>query len=249
MTNEIMKAEKFELGATQDEFKEMIEGIAEDMEGLGAIQLTRVNVPNGGATAWDVDDEDEDALVGVIVAKFNRNYYYDRPFDPNDEDNRPACMSRDGKTGVTIDGEIRECASCPFNQWTDEGKKCTNKVDLYLLRSGEMLPLQVTLPPTSLKSLKDYVKKLLNKGSRLATVVTSITLERVKGNFTYSQAKFEMVEKLDAEGKAAMKAYAAEFKAFLEQQEAAYAAARAAEAEDDVIDVSYEELMDIPFTR
>lgn len=240
--NEITTTQKFELAAADVDFKEVIESISEEMDGLGTIGFTKVNVPNGGVTEFEVDGEDVKELVGVIVARVNENVYFDAPFGQGD--GRPACSSADGITGYDRCGNAIPCKSCQFNQWGENGKPCTNKVNLYLLQSGELMPIQLVLPPSSIKYLRDYVgKKLLSKGLRPANVVTKITLEKVKGNFTYSAANFEMVEKLQGAEKESMRAYADAFAEYVKEQAAAYVPAPA-ESDGEVINVAYE---DLPF--
>ena len=40
-----------------------------------------------------------------------------------------------------------------------KGKACKNMRVLYLLRSGEYMPLQVNLPPTSIKPFKEFLNR------------------------------------------------------------------------------------------
>jgi hypothetical protein len=69
-----------------------------------------------------------------------------------------------------------------------------------------MLPLLLTLAPTSLPKFSDYMlKRITLKGKRLDHVITRITLEKVtKGSNTFSVANFSFVEDLDATQCAAM---------------------------------------------
>lgn len=242
----IDKAGSFELAVCGTDFTEMIEGIAEELDGLGSIELTKVNVPNGGVTEFEVDGEDVAKIEGVVVARINTNAYFDAPFGEGDD--RPACASDDGKVGVDRDGAMHNCASCPRNQWGANGKDCTNKVNLYILQAGELMPIHLILPPTSIKSWRDYVsKQVLGKGlGRTHNVVTEVTLEKTKGEkYTYSVAKFKVAEKLDKETRDSMKQYAESFSEFLKSQ-AANRQPAAVDDGDDVIEVPYEEI-GVPF--
>lgn len=242
MTNEITTTTKFELAAADVDFKEVIESISEEMEGLGTIGFTKVRVPNGGVTEFDVDGEDVTELVGVIVARINENVYFDSPYGQGDD--TPACSSADGVTGYDRNGKAIACKTCPFNQFGENGKPCTNKVNLYLLQSGELMPIQLVLPPSSIKPLRDYLgKKLLAKGMRPAGVVTRVTLEKVKGTFTYSAVCFEMIEKLEGAAKESMRAYSDAFTEYVKAQAESYRPAPA-ETEGEIIEVAYE---DLPF--
>ena len=103
-------------------------------------------------------------------------------------------------------GEIHECASCPHNQFgSDEdgrGKACKNVHRCYILREGNPVPLVLSLPPTSLKYMRDYIgKKILLKGMRCWQAVTRISLkkERSAGGIEYSRAVFSLDSVLSPE--------------------------------------------------
>ena len=73
-----------------------------------------------------------------------------------------------------------------------------------------MYPVVVTVPPTSLKSLSDYLaKRIVTKGLRSYGVVTKLTLKKATSNtgITYSQVQFSLSEKLTPEQTEVMKAY------------------------------------------
>lgn len=72
-------------------------------------------------------------------------------------------------------------------------KACKNMHRIYLLREGEVLPLLLPLPPTSLKAFKDYLaKRIVLKGKRAWQVLTQITLkkEQNSGGITYASCVF-----------------------------------------------------------
>ena len=80
-----------------------------------------------------------------------------------------------------------------------------------MLREDNPVPLILSLPPTSLKYMRDYIgKRILLKGMRCYEAVTKITLKKEKsaGGIAYSRAVFSFVGKLDSEKAAAAKAMA-----------------------------------------
>lgn len=193
---------------------EIAEAIAEEMDGLGSIPFDRVKIPAGGGLAFDIPGEDEEhpesaaELVGVILHHHPVNAYWPDAFSGAND--APECSSLDGKTGVVREtGEVKDCESCPFNQYKDDGtgKDCKNIHRVYLLREGNPVPLMLSLPPTSLKFLRDYLgKRVLLKGMRSYSCVTKITLKKEKNaaGITYSRAVFTFVSKLsDEQAKAA----------------------------------------------
>lgn len=213
--NELAVMENFELMTLEGE---IAEAIAEEMDGLGSIPYDRVKIPSGGGIAFELPGEDDEEmesateLVGVIIHHHPVNAYWKEKFAGGNE--QPDCSSYDGKIGVDREtGEYTECASCPHNQFGSDGngKACKNVHRVYILREGNPVPLILSLPPTSLKYMRDYIsKKILLKGMRCYHAVTKITLKKEKssGGITYSRAAFTFVGKLSKEQIAAAEAMA-----------------------------------------
>lgn len=199
---------------------EIAEAIAEEMDGLGSVPYDRVKIPSGGGLAFELpgeDDEDTETateLVGVILFHHPVNAYWKEKFEGGNE--QPDCSSFDGKKGVVREtGECKDCASCPYNQFGSgdkgSGKACKNAHRVYMLREGNPVPLILSLPPTSLKYMRDYIsKRILLKGMRCYHAVTKITLKKEKSaaGITYSRTAFSFVEKLSPEQIAAAEAMA-----------------------------------------
>ena len=194
------------------------EAIAEEMDGLGTVPFDRVKIPSGGGIAFELPGEDEDdaesatELVGVILFHHPVNAYWKEKFAGGNE--QPDCSSMDGKVGINREtGECKDCASCPYNQFGSDGsgKACKNAHRVYMLREGNPVPLVLSLPPTSLKYMRDYIsKRILLKGMRCYYAVTKITLKKEKSaaGITYSRAAFTFVSKLTPEQIAAAEAMA-----------------------------------------
>lgn len=176
--------------------------------------LDRVKVPGSGGTTWTVPnadggEDDMTAVSGIIVAWKNVRAYYATSFDdaPNSP---PTCSSDDAVTGHGFpfhkgadepDGEpiTLKCAACPNAQWGSSdkgnGQACGQNRLLFMLTPGDMLPIIVKLPPTSLKAASSYFLGLTRKGKPFYAVQTSITLEKTKNdaNVPYSEARFHRV--------------------------------------------------------
>lgn len=183
--------------------------IAEEMDGL-SIEFDRVKIPSGGGLAFEVPGDNPDdpdmvkEITGVIVDHHAVNAYWAVKYAG--ENNPPDCSSMDGKEGVTADGTRKACNSCPMNDWgSDEdgrGKACKNMRRIYILPEGEMFPLLLTLPPTSLKNFSNYLaKRIIAKGRRSHTVLTRVSLKKAVsgGGITYSQAVFALAGVLNNE--------------------------------------------------
>ena len=85
---------------------------------------------------------------------------------------------------------------------------------VYLLRSGEYLPLQLSLPPTSLRPFNDFMNLAFVARRRPSySAIVEIGLKRAEsGGYTYSVATFRKVRDLDGEDLAAVKSYSMNFK-------------------------------------
>lgn len=224
MANEVAVVNgNFELVTLEGAIAEVI---AEEMDGLGSIPFDRVKIPSGGGLTFELPGDDEDnpetekEITGVILYHHPVNAYWKNEYSGNNED--PDCSSFDGKQGVDKEtGCISNCAECRFNQFGSgkdgNGKACKNSHRVYILREGNPVPLILSLPPTSLKYMRDYIaKKIILKGMRCYHAVTKITLKKEKsqGGIQYSRAAFAFGGKLTAEQIAQAEAMAATVKAF-----------------------------------
>lgn len=196
------------------------EDLADDMDGL-QLTMQRVKIPGGGNLQFEIRGDDPDnpdyerKIVGVILYHHLANAYW--PEGSEYDDNvLPFCQSFDGKQGYGEPGGV--CAACAFNQFgstaNGSGKACKNMRQIYLLRSGEYLPLQLSLPPTSLRPFNDFMNLAFVARRRPSySAIVEIGLKRAEsGGYTYSVATFRKVRDLEGEGLAAVKSYAANFK-------------------------------------
>ena len=213
MTNEIMKTNTGYI--IPNVSNDVTEGIAEELNGLN-ISLDKVRIPAGGGLAFEVPGEDPDSpdsekeIVGVIIDHYPLNSFWPEKY--TGQNVAPECFSTDSRTGTGTPGG--ECSKCPYNKFGSgedgQSKACKNAHRIYILRSGELYPMVVTIPPTSLKSLSDYLaKRVVTKGLRSYGVVTKLTLKKTINNtgIAYSQVQFSLVDKLTPEQAEVMKAY------------------------------------------
>lgn len=217
--NALMNQEKFLLPAMiESDFTQ--EELAEDMDGM-QMSFQRVKIPAGGMVQFELPSDDPDNpdyaknLVGVILFNHSNNAYWPEGSE-YDENTSPLCSSVDGKTGIGEPGGL--CATCALNQYgtapEGSGKACKNMRILYLLRSGDYMPLQVTLPPTSLRPFKDFLNRsfILRHRATCGSVV-QIGLKKVNnGSNDYSVATFRRLYDFEGEELAQIRSYANSFK-------------------------------------
>jgi hypothetical protein len=162
-------------------------------ETLSPRDLTRVKVPAGGATSWEVEtfrgSESVKALQGVLLRIDTRRAYWpDEYSGGNDE---PQCYSDDGIVGQGDPGV--NCAECPFNEFESArnglGKACKETRQLFLLPEDGILPYVITVPPASLANFKAWRMKLLGARMKPTDVECVLTLEKAEnaGGIKYSR--------------------------------------------------------------
>jgi hypothetical protein len=193
--------------------------LGEDPASLGMLLFTRVKMPSGGSPAFEIENPDDPndpevvkSIEGVIVAHHATNAYWAQGLEESGGNTPPDCVSPDGvtghgdrgvdhSTGETDDPALpHDCASCWLNQFGSDpsgGKACKNRRHLYILRSGDLIPLLLPLPATSLKAWRTFaVKSLMARGRHWYSVVTRIGLEPAQSSsgIKYSRATFSIVE-------------------------------------------------------
>ena len=202
------------------------EELAGDIDGL-QLGFQRVKIPSGGQLQFELPGEDPDNpdytkyLEGVIVYSHNANAYWPTGED-YDDNTPPSCQSTDGKVGYGCPGGL--CADCPNNRYgsdtkgTGKGKACKNQRIIYLLRSGEAMPIQLSLSPTSIRPYTDFVNaSFVSRRRGVCGSVVQIGLKKKSnGKDDYSVATFKRLYDFTGEELAQIRAYANSFKEQIE---------------------------------
>ena len=193
----------------------------EDLDGL-TISFDKISIPSGGGQMWELpglenpeEPEYSKDIEGVIVDHYPVNAYFEDEY--NGQAQPPACSSMDGKVGIGCPGGA--CVNCPLNKYGSaddgKGKKCKNLRRIYILRSGEILPLLVTLPPTSIRNFSDYIsKRIVTKGMKACDVGTKMTLtmEKSQTGIKYSKVQFAISRVLNPDEKKVMREFSESIK-------------------------------------
>ena len=193
--------------ATMNDRQEMQEILQENLGGsvLTAQDLTKIKVPNG-STTWEIptgegeETEPTRAIDAVIIAQINHRIYFAER-DANDTETKPPeCSSPDAITGYGNPGGV--CKTCAFAQFGSKGKgqACSARVNLYIMRDEDYLPVVIDLSPSSNVNLRRYMTQLTTMVRKpFYAVKTRLTLKKMEapGGRTYSVVEFKMVEKLD----------------------------------------------------
>ena len=218
--NALAEQERFMLPAAMPEGEFTQEELAEDMDGL-QMSFPRIKIPAGGALQFEIPSDDPESpdyaknLVGVILFNHPNNAYWPEGSE-YDDSATPLCSSVDAKQGIGEPGG--SCAACALNQFGSaaegNGKACKNMRVLYLLRSGEFMPLQVTLPPTSLKPFREFMNQsfMLRRRATYGSVIQIGLKKMSNGKDDYSVATFRRLYDFSGEELAQIRQYADGFK-------------------------------------
>lgn len=185
--------------------EEMLQNIKTNIggESIQMSQLERLKIPAAGATTWEVPDMmgaiSTKNLKGIVIFHQGTRIFWRDAYTGARK--RPDCWSPDAITGIGDPGG--DCNSCPFAEWgsarNGRGQACSLKRNVFILREEEMLPLVLTLPPTSLREFNSLMMRLASRGVPYYGVVIDFSLKKVErdGVPAYAQAQFGVVSQLD----------------------------------------------------
>ena len=192
--------------------EKVIAAIKSNMEGesLSVFDLDTIHVPAGGGTVWEVpnvngDFDDVKELEAIVISSIpSRSFWADR-FEDSGGGTPPDCSSSDMITGHGEPGGV--CETCPYNQWGSgaggNGKACKETRQCFLLLPGNVLPIVLSIPPSSIKKngFVPYKMRLAGAGIQINQVTTVMTLEKAtsKSGITYSRIKFRKGQDLTEE--------------------------------------------------
>lgn len=141
------------------------EELAEDRDGF-TMSFPRIKIPAGGVLQFELPTGDPQhpdyspTLTGVILFNHASCAYWPEG-DEYSDDVPPLCSSVDGKQGYGEPGGV--CETCALSQFgsaaNGRGKACKNMRVLYLLRSGEFMPLAINLSPTSISPFREFLNQ------------------------------------------------------------------------------------------
>lgn len=179
--------------------------VIDDLDDFEGIMMTfpRIKIPGGGSTVFEVPSDDPQkpnnvpAIEGIILYNHNTNAYWEEGSE-YDMNTSPVCTSVDGKTGYGDPGGA--CAECPFNQYgTDtnggKGKACKNMRSLYILQNNAPLPINLLLPPTSLKAFNDFTRTafIMRNRKPWGSLVRIELRKESNGSNNYAVATFKLL--------------------------------------------------------
>jgi hypothetical protein len=230
MTTELTTTHAAELAHRADHAN-----IYADELGIGSqivsVTFDRVKVPSGGALSWELPSGNPDEpevskeLVGVVVDDHFMSTLW---LDDFAGDNTPPDATWFEVSPNQVVAQINERARTagaktdlnedPFNAWGSgtggRGKKAKQMYRLYVLRDGDILPIMLTVPPSSIKAWTDFKRYILGKQKLVPQVSIRMGLKKVQkdGVPAFSQITFSIDRELAEDESAEMLAKRAEFR-------------------------------------
>lgn len=185
---------------------------------VSVFTLDRLKIPAGGGTTWSVPSMDGDKLapsiVGIIASFQDIRAFWRSSFQGGNSP--PDCTSNNGQMGIGNPGG--PCAKCPFSQFgsaaqiegrskTAKGQACKQCRRLFIIQPGEILPILLSLPPTSLKAVTTYFQRLASKAVPYYGVITEAKLNKTRSasGQDYSEVVLKAVGYLSPEETASVK--------------------------------------------
>jgi hypothetical protein len=187
-------------------------------ESINPFDLVRIKVPSGGGLAWTVPtfDGDQDitkTIEGIVVAWRDTRSYWNTEY--TGEGSPPDCSCENIRTGVGVGDPGGVCDACMYAQFGSDpkgsgGQACKLSRLLFVMTPGSVLPMVITVPPTSVKNIRQYFMGLIGKQIPFHGCISSFGLaqDKNKKGLTYSIIVPKMAAKLGAEDAAKVKAYA-----------------------------------------
>lgn len=217
---------------------------------ISPTDLDRIQMGAGGATVWMRQtlegEESVMSIEGIIIMMRDTRQYWPEEYSGGKVP--PQCFADDGENGYGDPGGNHpeqkagrsapfSCEICPNAQFGSDGKRgqaCKQSRLLFLLTPENLLPDIIQLPPTSIKPLRQFMRRLASRGLPYTGAVIKFELERVQNpdGIKYAQVKPSLVEELSDERAAAIDKYADSIRPSLERIRADQASEMMSDSDD-----------------
>lgn len=133
------------------------------------------------------------SFKGIILHHSPTNAYWENDFSTSGGGTPPECASTNGE--YPDSGEKKQCKTCfkctqnTFGSGKDgKGKACKNLWRLHILVEGQQIPKRLTLPPSNIGVLQDFLVDLRDVGVPHELAILEFTLipEKSKSGIEYS---------------------------------------------------------------
>ena len=186
--------------ATAEDYAELFD-LKENMEGVD-VRLPQIEVIHRGQMFILPGDEKVDKFEGIILDTNNVNAWWQVSFEESGGGSPPQCFSPDGvrPSGLSEVPQAQWCSKCDQNKFgsAGRGKACKNMKRVHVRMPDAFLPYRLTLPPSNLQAIHEYITSMSSKGVPYQGVVTEFSLKKGqnKEGIEYSLINCKMKEKL-----------------------------------------------------
>lgn len=153
---------------------------------LQVSDLPKVKIPAGGSTTWLVppDDAPVKDIEGIVIYQHDTRAMFVQSENGAISNEPPLCVADTAVFGRGTPGG--DCSRCVNAAWGSagvgkKGQACKMMHRIYLLSPNSVLPVVLTLSPSSLAPWRKYMISLINTQMTAGAVVTKIGLEKVSG--------------------------------------------------------------------
>jgi hypothetical protein len=158
---------------------------------ISIADLERIRIPAGGGTMWTTfSGENVKELTGIVLMLRDERAYWKSPMESGAKA-PPDCQSPDARKGIGSPGG--DCRCCKFAQFGSArlgaGQACKQVRLVFLLMHGNLFPVIVSLPVSSIKPSQHY---LIGLAGPCYSVITKIGLEKDRNaqGIEFSRATF-----------------------------------------------------------
>lgn len=223
MGNELAIRTDFDLAIVSAESTpaELVETLQETLGGkLRPYDLQRIVWPSGKTTTWEIPTVSGETvpakeIVAVpILSTVSRQFWEGKSVGP--DNTPPVCKSDDGELGEPTErgrelGATGDCRSCPLAQWgpNNTPPACKERRELYLLMEGQYFPMVLSVPPSSVKVWRDFVKPLSLQGVAPWAAIVRFKLATATNpnGDPYALLKLELAGRVSPEHKERLRQY------------------------------------------
>ncbi|UCG53580.1 MAG: hypothetical protein JSW58_08480 [Candidatus Latescibacterota bacterium] len=175
------------LDTSPDEVRSIV---AMNLQGrkVSAFDLARIKVPAGETTHWSVRTLDgpqaHETIEGIVLHSRDLRAFWTE-LDPTGKP--PDCKSDDGLSGMGVrwadddPTSPHDCSQCKWGQFESDprgkrGQYCKQMLAIFILMPDTFLPTVIFMPPTSIKTTRDYLYRMAHFGVLHYSAVTRFAL-------------------------------------------------------------------------
>lgn len=196
-------------GTSMKDFKGLSKDVADNFDVDDNIKgvkgrLPQIKIAHQVNLFQDATGDTFKEFEGIILHHTASNAFWMKSFDETGGGELPECFSMDA---VNPDGESIQnstCVDCPKNAFKSapdggRGKACKNMWRLHILIDGQIIPKRLTVPPSNLGAIQEFLIGLRDKNIPHELAVIKFTLKPAKNkdSIAFSMLNMEIVSVIE----------------------------------------------------